>query len=167
MVRFAQQHFYTFVILFDVDLFYLHCYKMLVHPMYKTKSRSHPRTSCEASVVWFFSVQCSSGGRNLKQIRSFRCFLAVASQHLSKIKPGEHRQKVWFVLQWSECSSHRVHRFTSECTPGSGCHRCNCSVTQIKAVTQNKRHCVTRNSTYGTNKSVWQSAMWMLTEPNG
>lgn len=97
-----------------------------------------------------FSFQCFSGGRNHERILIFPCVFAVASQPLIKIKPGGHRQKVWFVLQWSECSSHQVHRYTSECTPVSGCRRCDCNATPIKAVTQSKRHCGTRKFTYGT-----------------
>lgn len=97
-----------------------------------------------------FSFQCFSGGRNHERILIFLCVFAVASQPLIKIKPDGHRQKVWFVLQWSECSSHQVHRFTSECTPVSGCRRCDCNATPIKAVTQHKRHCGTRKFTCGT-----------------
>lgn len=49
------------------------------------------------------------------------------------------------------CNGVNTHcRFTSECTPVSGCRRCDCNKTQIKAVTQNKRHCGTRKFTYGT-----------------
>lgn len=93
--------------------------------------------------LWFFSIYL---------FIYFPCGFAVASQPLIKIKPGGHHQKVWFVLQWSECSSHQVHRFTSECTPVSGCRRCDCNATQIKAVTQNKRHCGTRKFTCETQQ---------------